>query len=79
MAALLLAALGVGLRYGFESTEATLWVLIIAVQSLPYLAAGLVSLSTALPERKAGERVALLPVLRGWLGELRAKLLPSTN
>lgn len=79
LAALMVAALGVGLRYGFESTEATLWVLIVAVQSLPYLAAGLVSLSTALPERKAGERVALLPVLRGWLTELRTKLLPSTH
>ncbi len=69
-AALLLLSLGIGSRYGMENGEAALWLTILAVQSLPYMAAGLVSLSTALPTLQQRR------VRRTWRLQWR-KLLPN--
>ncbi len=71
LGSLITVAAGVGARYGVESREATLWLFLLGVQSLPYLAAGLVSLSTAWPTP--------FPAFarRGWLHQLRSKLLPG--
>jgi exo-beta-1,3-glucanase (GH17 family)/cellulose synthase/poly-beta-1,6-N-acetylglucosamine synthase-like glycosyltransferase len=70
LGALLLLGGGVIARYGLENGEAALWLAILAVQSLPYIAAGLVSLSTALPTLQP------LRARRTWRLHWR-KLLPN--
>jgi len=66
-AGLLLLGGGVMVRYGLENGEAALWLAILAVQSLPYLAAGLVSLSTVLPMPQ--------PVWLRWLRSRGARIV----
>lgn len=60
-AALLLAALGVGLAQGRDMPGSLLWSGVLFVQSLPYVAAILLSLTNALPsrQRRAAVRAAL--------------------
>ncbi len=60
-AALWLAALGVGLAQGRDMPGSLLWSVVLFVQSLPYVAAILLSLTNALPsrQRRAAVRAAL--------------------
>jgi len=44
-----LAAFGVAARFGLDDPDAAIWVLVLAVQSLPYLAAVVLSLVNAVP------------------------------
>ena len=51
LALLLLGALAIGFRYGSHDVEATLWIALLGVQSLPYLASLATALISALPPR----------------------------
>jgi hypothetical protein len=48
-------------RFGFNHPEALLWVSVLAIQSVPYLAAGYVALINALPGRKPAATAAAQP------------------
>ena len=52
------AMIGVGVRHGFATWEATLWCVVLLTQSLPYAASVFVSMIAALP----APRRALLPM-----------------
>ena len=76
MAVLLWASiLGLAWKYGFENGDVTLWMTILAVQSVPYLAALLMSLVNALPKVTPRE---LLRAIRPRLPARRANG-PSTQ
>jgi cellulose synthase/poly-beta-1,6-N-acetylglucosamine synthase-like glycosyltransferase len=59
LALLALGAFAVGFRYGSQDVEALLWIALLGVQSLPYLASFATAMINALPARS---RTALKPV-----------------
>ena len=56
LALLALGALAVGFRYGSQDVEALLWIALLGVQSLPYLASFATAMINALPARGAARR-----------------------
>jgi exo-beta-1,3-glucanase (GH17 family)/cellulose synthase/poly-beta-1,6-N-acetylglucosamine synthase-like glycosyltransferase len=54
MLALWLAAVGVALRQDADSLDLLLWVIVLMIQSIPYMAAVIVSLTSAFPRARAG-------------------------
>lgn len=61
LVALALGILGMAWRDGFDHRETTLWMLILAAQSLPYVSALAVSLISARSERRAPAPAAAAP------------------
>ncbi|HXH02716.1 MAG TPA: glycosyltransferase [Candidatus Competibacteraceae bacterium] len=61
MLALWLAALAVSVRYDMALQEARYWVLLLLVQSLPYVCAVVLSLIAALPSKHGGEAANAAP------------------
>jgi exo-beta-1,3-glucanase (GH17 family)/glycosyltransferase involved in cell wall biosynthesis len=54
---LALGALAVGFRYGSQDVEAQLWIALLGVQSLPYLASLATAVISALPPRRTTDAV----------------------
>jgi len=58
LALLALGAFAVGFRYGSQDVEAQLWIALLGVQSLPYLASLATAVISALPARSAAAPVS---------------------
>jgi hypothetical protein len=67
-AALLASAVGVAATAPLPGVDATLWSVLLAMLSVPHLAALALSLSSALPAR---HRLGAAPVLKGTISEPR--------
>ncbi|HTO54184.1 MAG TPA: glycosyltransferase [Myxococcota bacterium] len=61
---LALGALAIGFRYGSQDVEAQLWIALLGVQSLPYVASLATAVISALPPRVSKD-VVPLPTLQG--------------
>lgn len=59
------AIIGVGYRFGLDHQEALVWMAMLGIQSIPYLAALLVSLISTLPPKSAPVPVQPRAALRG--------------
>lgn len=72
-AALWIAAACIGLRYGQSNTEAMLWSLVMAVQSLPYLASVITALINVIPA------VRYMPAATAVSEAIPAAMAPARN